>query len=505
MNTRAIGGVKSRRARVATLGLFHESNTFAPHRAGYRQFEEAGIYRGDEIVEAFAGSHATMGGYLAADGQLGLEIVPLAFAQANPMGPMTTDAFERLSAELIGLLRRGGPWEAVLLAQHGAAVSEQHHDADGEFIARVRSTVGPDVPIGVTLDLHANVSPRMVENATVTALYRTNPHLDASRRALECALLVARTVAGEARPVQALVQPPVAVNILRQATAAEPMCSLMAEVDRAHSVPGILAAGIAEGYPYADVPELGMACVVVADGDAALARQVAGALAGSVWGAREELQGTALSVEDAVARACRAAEGPLLLLDVGDNIGGGSAGDSTAILNEARRMRLDGYLESLCDAAAAAACRAAGVDGRLELEVGGRLETGSPPCRVSGAVVALSDGRFEDPASLHGGFRAFNLGPTAAFRTDEGQTLVLTSLPVIDSSIERHRSLGLEPERMRVIVAKGVHSPVPAYGPIAKEMLFVDSPGSTRADLSLLPYRHRRRPLYPFEPGAVFP
>jgi microcystin degradation protein MlrC len=114
-------------------------------------------------------------------------------------------------------------------------------------------------------------------------------------------------------------------------------------------------------------------------------------------------------------------------------------------------------------------------------------------------VVALSSGRFDDPASLHGGFRSFNLGPSAAFRTDGEQTLVITTLPVIDVSVERHRSLGLRPEEMRVIVAKGVHSPVPSYGPLARELVFVDSPGSTRADVSTLPYRHRPRPLYPLD------
>jgi microcystin degradation protein MlrC len=285
----------------------------------------------------------------------------------------------------------------------------------------------------------------------------------------------------------------------------EPMRSLMAEVEHAHERRGVLAAGIAIGYPYADVPEMGVSCLAVTDGNPALAHELAGALAASVWAARAELQGTALPVPEAVAQARRATGGPLLLLDVGDNIGGGSHGDSTAILSKARRAGLAGYLESLCDAQAAAACAAAGVGGRVDLEVGGRFENATPPCRVAGTVLALSDGHFEDPAPLHGGFRSFNMGPTAALRTDEDQTLVLTSLPVIDSSIERYRSLGLEPARMRTIVAKGVHSPVPAYGPIAKGMLFVDSPGSTRADLASLPYRRLSRPLYPLDAATRFP
>jgi microcystin degradation protein MlrC len=161
VNRTARTHVKAARPRVAALGLFHESNTFAPRPAGYRQFEESGIHRGDELVAAFAGSRATMGGYLAATDLFSLEVVPLAFAQANPMGIITRDAFERLAEELIALLERNGPWDAVLLAQHGAAVAEHAEDADGEFVARVRSVVGPDVPIGLSLDLHANVSTRM--------------------------------------------------------------------------------------------------------------------------------------------------------------------------------------------------------------------------------------------------------------------------------------------------------------------------------------------------------
>jgi microcystin degradation protein MlrC len=195
----------------------------------------------------------------------------------------------------------------------------------------------------------------------------------------------------------------------------------------------------------------------------------------------------------------------VLLLDVGDNIGGGSPGDSTTILHEARRVGLADYLETICDDTAAAACAEAGIGARIELEVGGRVARHSPPCPVMGTVRAVADGRFEDPAPLHGGFRHFNTGLTAVLQTDEGQSLVLTSLPVIDVSVRRHRLLGLEPERMRTIVAKGVHSPVPAYGPISAEMLFVDTPGATCADLASLDYAHRRRPLYPLEPEASYP
>src|SRR5262249_7341651 len=151
---------------------------------------------------------------------------------------------------------------------HGAAVSERHRDADGEVEARVRVAVGPGVPIGLALDMHTNLSRRMVECVTATTIYRTNPHVDARERALACAEIIVRTVGGEVRPVQALVQVPAVIDILRQFTGEEPMSGILADVDEVLARPGMLSASVTEGYPYADVAELGMAVLTVHDGSA---------------------------------------------------------------------------------------------------------------------------------------------------------------------------------------------------------------------------------------------
>jgi microcystin degradation protein MlrC len=488
--------------RLAVLGLWHETNTFCLQGTDLAAFEREGILRGEAIWDAHASAHTTLAGFWRAGRRLGAELVPLVHASAVPSGMVARDAFEMLAAEMIRQLRALGPWDGVLLAQHGAAVAEGCPDVDGELVERVRAVVGPGVPIGLALDLHANVSARMVEGSTVTVIYRTNPHVDPDLRGEECAELIVRTVRGEVRPVQALCQVPVAIDITRHATAESPMRELLASLDEVLARPGILSASIAEGYPWSDVPEMGMSCLVVSDGDPALARSAAGSLAREMWSRRGDMLTLAMPPDEALLAAAARAPGPSLVLDVGDNIGGGAPGDSTVLLEAAIRLGIQGVLVVLVDPNAVAACEAAGVGGTVGLAVGGRLDPRfCAPVEVVGRVLALSDGRYEDASPTHGGQRFFDAGPTAAIATTDEHTIVLTSRAVLPSSLEQLRSLGLRPEDHPVLTAKGVVSPRAAYEQVTRASFVADTAGVTAAQLTGLPYRFRRRPLFPFELG----
>ncbi len=492
--------------RLATLGFLHETNTFSRVPADYAQFERSGVLHGDEIVRQFATSNATMAGYLAAAERLGVEVVPLFFAWTGPIGTITADAFERLTGEMVRLLREQGPWDGVLLAQHGAAVSEQFADADGETARRVRACVGPDVPIGMTLDMHANVSRAMIDNTTATVVYRSTPHLDPKDRALECAEIIVRAIKGEVRPVQALETPPLAINILEHNTNEEPMLGVVRDVEAAIGRPAMLSASAAEGYSYADVAEMGMAFLAIHDGDAGAAREAACWLARRVWERREEMVGDALPPEEALRMAAAAPAGPVVVLDVGDNIGGGSSADSTHLLAAAKRMGIRSYLQSLYDPEAVAACMAAGVGATVTLKVGGKTDDlHGAPVEVTGRVRVLCDGKYEDPTPTHGGFRFYDGGTTAVLETTDDHTLLLTSIRSGNTSLEQMYAAGIRPETKQVVVAKGVQSPKPAYQRIAKQMLYANTPGVTTADLSFFTYHRRRRPLFPFERDATYP
>jgi microcystin degradation protein MlrC len=491
--------------RLAALGMAHETNTFASAAADYAAFEESGILRGDEIVRDYAGSHATMAGFLQARETYGVDVVPLLFTFTDPTGTITADAFERICGEMLGMLRDQGPWDGVLLAQHGAAVSAEYPDMDGEVAARVRAIVGPGVPIGMAPDMHANLSQKMVDNTTAIVVYRTNPHLDPRPRALECADIIIRTIKGEIRPVQALEMPPVVINIVKQFTGEEPMLGLVRDCEAVIARPNMLSASVVEGYPYADVAEMGMSFLAISDGDEAAARDAARWMARRAWDKREQFVGDTPSPEAAIRAAMAAPRGPVVLMDVGDNIGGGSPADSTVLLETAMRLGARGFLQTLRDPQAVADCIAAGVGATISLEVGGKTDDRhGRPVAVTGTIRRISDGKFEEPTPIHGGFRFFNAGPTVVLETDDDLTLVLTTRLIGNTSLQQMYSVGVRPETKQIVVAKGVVSPRPAYAPIAAEVVLVNTPGVTTSDLSFFSYTRRRRPLFPFEPDAEY-
>jgi microcystin degradation protein MlrC len=511
--------------RTALLGFSHETNTFSNVPASYHRFQ---VLRGDEIFQRHRAAHSTLTGFIEVGDERGMGLVPLMFASTGPIGMITRDAFDRLVGEMLGVLERQGPWDAVLLANHGAAVSEEFHDVDGEIAARVRKIVGPDVPVGMGMDLHGNITHRMIENATAVTFYRENPHVDARERGRECAEIIYRTVKDEVRPVMRLETPPLVINIVRQHTGSEPLKSLMADCEAQIRRPGVLSASVIQGYPYADVPEMGMSFLAVADGDQALADEVAGHLARRAWDMREQfdvrtpsprealehavkadrarIQGSPVGVGGAPKEHASPPSGPIVLMDVGDNIGGGSTADSTFLLAEAQTMGVRSYLQTLYDPEAVRACVAAGVGNELSIAVGGKTDDRhGRPVQVTGKVRVLAEGKFEELKPIHGGGRFFDQGLTAVLDTTDGHTLVLTSRRAGNTSIQQMYSVGVQPERYRVVVAKGVQSPRPAYEPIAAEIVLVNTPGVTTSDLSYFTYERRRKPLYPFERDATYP
>jgi microcystin degradation protein MlrC len=489
--------------RTALAGFSHETNMFSSVPATYERFQ---ILRGDEIPRRHENAHSSLTGLIEVGRERGMGLVPLLHASTGPIGMITKDAFDRIVGEMLAMIRDQGPWDAVLLANHGAAVSEEYPDVDGEIAARVRAIVGPRVPIGMAMDLHGNITQRMIEQATVVTFYRENPHVDARERARECAEIVHRTAAGEVRPVMALETPPLVINIVKQHTGSEPLKSLMAECEAVIRRPGMLSASVIQGYPYADVPEMGMGFLAVADGDPALARGMARHLARRAWEMREQFVGDTPSPREALARAAQAERGPVVLMDVGDNIGGGSTADSTFLLAEAQRMGVRSYLQTLYDPEAVQACARAGVGAELTLKVGGKTDDRhGEPVEVTGHVRVLADGKFEELKPIHGGGRYFDQGLTAVLDTTDGHTLVLTSRRAGNTSIQQMYSVGVQPERYKVVVAKGVQSPRPAYEPIAAEIVLVNTPGVTTSDLSSFEYKRRRRPLFPFEREATYP
>ena len=497
--------------RIAALGFHHETNTFQSVKTDYDAFANFEFLRGSQIAGRHAKSKFTLGGYFQAAQKFEFDLVPLLFAFTGPTGTITKDAFDRISEEMIDLLKQNGPWDGVLLAQHGGAVTEEYPDMDGEVSRRVREVVGPDTPVVMTLDLHCNITPEQVANTDAIVAFRTNPHLDAVERAVEASEILVKTIQGEVRPVQHLVQLPMIINIVKQPTAFGPMKEIMDEVDEVLEKPGILSVTCGQGFPYADVDQMGVSFVVVTDGDAELAEEQANRLARMAWNRRAELQNDSPSVEESMSRAINApAVGkPTAIMDVGDNVGGGGTADSTHLLAEALSQGLSGeksLLLTLFDPSNVQTCISAGVGSTITLKVGaGTDQLHGEPIEVTANIRAITDGKFEEPKPTHGGLRFFDYGTSVALDTEDGHTIVLHTVRGIGNmSREQYYSIGIRPEEYRVIICKGTVSPRAAYEPISREIIMANSPGVTTANMSSFTYENRRKPLFPFEPETKF-
>jgi microcystin degradation protein MlrC len=503
--------------RVGVIALLQESNTFLDEPTTLRHFQEDLLVFGSAVRTALSSAHHEVGGFFAGLDDAGIEAVPIFAARAIPGGPIAAAAFDLLMDLLAAAVATAGPLDGLLAAAHGATVSERVLDVDGHWLTFVRARIGA-VPLIATIDPHANLSPAMVTATDALVAYRTNPHLDQRDRGLEAARLMAATLTGRIRPTQAAAFPPLVINIECQdpaswpclphyegaASLREPFAALSAE----SAVPQgmLLSTSIVLGFPYADVPEMGAATIAVANDDIVAARQAAGTLATRLWDARTSFVPRLRGHEEAITAALTL-PGPVCLLDMGDNVGGGSPGDGMLIARTLDDRRIANAFACICDPEAVAAARAIGIGGSFVGVIGGRSpvwqrEPASGPLTTRWQVRRLTDGCFHEQQPRHGGATSFDQGPTAVLESDRGLTVMATSRRMPPFSLEQVRHAGLDPAAFRLLVAKGVHAPLGAYAEVCPSFIRVDTPGVTTADLSRLDYRQRRRPLFPFEPEA---
>jgi microcystin degradation protein MlrC len=362
--------------------------------------------------------------------------------------------------------------------------------------------MGPKIPIVVTHDFHANVDPEMVKHSTALITYKENPHIDPKDRGIQAARIMAQTLQGKVKPVQAIIKPPMMYNIVFQYTKVPPLRPIVDESRRLEQNPKILAVSVSGGYQYADVPQMGPSAIVVTDNDKELAEREAKRLADMLWGTRDKL---ALNLPDAAAgvkRAMASDKFPVALIDMGDNIGGGSSGDSTFILSELIRQKAQGWVMTIADPEAAKAAFAAGIGGSFDQLVGGKTDRlHGDPVHVRGRVRLLSDGRYVETEVRHGGGRYHDMGHTAVIEA-EGSTrdlpnlLLLTMRRSSPNSIHQIVSSGVYPERQRILVVKGAIAPRAAYEPVAARIIEVDTAGVTGVNPARFTYKQVRRPLF---------
>jgi len=484
--------------RIAIGGFLHESHSFAPRPTTWHEFLEPGgwpaVQRPATLIATLRDTAVPAAGAIRAAEAAGATIAPLSWGFANPAGPVSAEAFERLAALIFADLQAAldeGPLDGLYLDLHGAMVAEFFPDAEGELLRRARAILGPDVPITTSLDPHCNLTLGMVERADALAPFRTYPHVDmkeAGARAVE--LLLARIRHG--RPfARAFRQLDFLIPITSQCTLVPPMADVYAARAAIAAEPGVRELALCFGFPYADFADCGCALVAFADTQEA-ADAAADALLRELRARETDFAQPILPAGEAVAEAIRLSAGadkPVVIADTQDNPGGGGHGDTTGLLAELIARRAEGAALALInDAESAAACHAAGEGATIALDLGGKSD--GAPIAVRAKVAKLSDGHFVCTGPMAGGNIA-ELGPSALLDID-GVKVIVTSrkMQAYDQALFRH--LGVEPSRQRILALKSSVHFRADFQPIASAVLVAAAPGPVVGDPATLPFRNLR-------------
>ncbi len=493
--------------RIAIGSIKQETNTFTPLKTTMANFERSRLVRGQEMFTAFGKARVEIPAMLDVLEAAGVEVVPLMAAQAGASGELTRETFEALLAELLDRLAKAGPLDGVLLPLHGALAAEGEPDGEGVIIEAVRKLVPAHVPIGVSLDLHGHVTPRMLQPNTFLVGFQEYPHIDIYETGERTARLLLDTLAGGRKPVMALVKRPMVLSASIARTTDGP---LKPAVDAARAMERsgrVLHASLFPVQPWLDVPDLGFAALVCADGDVDVAKAAAEELAEMVWRDRAKFEPDLVTIEDAIRTGLADPEGLTVVGDLGDAPSGGAPADNPTVLRTLLRLGAHeaprpNYL-GLCDAPAAKQAAAAGIDAEVTLKVGHALspEDGEP-LAIAGRVVTLSDGVYVQRDAGTKGVTVRN-GLTAVIAIGSIR-LILRSYPSREWDTEMYRSVGLEPTAAALVFAKSPSHFRHSYAPIAKRILMADTPGPTRANMRMLTFKKATRPLYP-QDEAAFP
>ena len=486
-------------ARIALGGIQHETNIFGPFKAGFEIFEQRDewppLCRGERMLDEVGGMNLPVTGALDRLRALGHEIVPLLWCSATPSAHVTEDAFERISAMMLETLAAEGPVDGVVLDLHGAMVCEHAPDGDGELLRRIRAAVGDEVPIVATLDLHANVSDLMLEQASALEAFRTYPHVDMHETGERAADLLQMLLQnGLARfPASAARRPDFLVPPVWGCTLVDPARALYAclEEQLGGDVAGM---SLACGFPLSDVAEAGPLLVAYGFEQTAV-DAAAGTLFTEMENRESEFHGRLYGVEEAVREAMRlsqGAQGPVIIADSQDNPGGGGFGDTTGVLRElVAADAQDALVGVINDTAAAQSAHRAGVGAQVEIGLGGKSNIpGDQPLDAVFDVLALGDGRFRATGPMLGGAE-MDLGPTVLLGIGGVRIAVGSkAIQTMDQSMFRH--LGIDPARQRVISIKSSVHFRNDFQEMSSAVLSVIAPGPVTVDLSRVEFSDPR-------------
>jgi microcystin degradation protein MlrC len=505
---KSFGASNDTNMKIVAARLNHETNTFSPVPTQIEAFGADSPTFGAAAYDQARGTRTGLGAFIEACEARGDRLTVAVNATANPSGRVDDAAYERLAGAIVAAVRDG--CDAILLDLHGAMVTRSIDDGEGELLRRVRA-VAPATPLAVALDLHGNVTQAMADHADVIVGFKTYPHVDMFETGAHAARLLFDSVDHGHKPALAWARPPLLSHTLRSATG-EGAMQRAVEHARRLEAEGLLAATVFAGFSLADIADAGMSAVVVGR-TRGEAQRAADQLARQLWDERDGFVYSSAPLVESVAQARelrvrnRAATGPVLLLDHGDNVMSGGTCDTTDVLEECLRQQLRGIgVGPVCDPQAVAAAIELGVGGRVDMPVGNVRPLGlgadpRPRLQVQARVRAITDGRFRITGPIYTG-ETWSMGRTVVLEAD-AFTMVVCERPMEPLDLGVFDSTRVDPRRFDFLILKSRMYCRPSFVPLASALVECDSRGVTSSDYALFPFRHVRRPIYPLDANAT--
>jgi microcystin degradation protein MlrC len=490
---------------VLSAEISHETNTFSIRPTDLQAFRDRYLLDGPAAIGAKGDKNTEVAGLLDVGRAHGWDIIHTISAAAGPGGRVTSDAFETVLAPLLDAAGQGR-WDGVFLILHGAMVTADHDDGEGEILRRLRAIIGPDLPIAVTLDPHANVSRAMCDLAQILVSFTTYPHVDVRSTARRAAELLHRTMSGDIQPCTLRAHCPMLEEANGGRTDIGPMIERHALARAYEARKGVYAISINGAFPCADIAEVGPTVLITCDGDRAPHRMISEELAQDIWDRRHEALNTYLTAPEAaeIARKWNAGGGPLVIADYADNPGSGAYGDAPELLRALLAARVENAcFGPLIDAEAAACLQEKPIGQDITLEIGGKTapDFGGPPLPVTGTLLWKGEGRVVGDGPILGG-QERSFGATAVLRVG-GVDVLVVSIAHQMLDLQQFRTFRIDPAAKSVVALKSMQHFRAAFGPLAGRVIVCDTGALCTVRYDSLPYANVPRPIFPLDAAAT--
>ena len=487
---------------VLTGDFSHETNTFNQRPTGKAEFEAYYAIFGEQILTKFRNVNHEQAGFIDCADKYNWNLIPTVVATANPGGKVTKEAFELYGGRILEKAK-SRKWDGIALSLHGAMVVEDIFDAEGELLEKLRKIVGGEIPIAITLDLHANLTEKMCQNANIIVSYKTYPHVDMRAAANHAGDLLEQAM-GMGKSIKTIMrQPPQIEGLDGGRTDVEPMTELIPKLKAMEGENGILAVSLNAGFGLADVPFVGPSVTVTHEESAfKRAEEIARELEEEIWDSRDQVKNQYLTPKEAAdySHAFNGHGKPIVIADYSDNPGAGSYGDATNLLKALLEAGVqDACFGAICDPEAVKSIVGGGVGSNVEVEVGGKnnAELGGGPLLLKGKVMGIFDGDYRSEGPMYAGL-VKSFGQTVVLHVNGIDIIVTThNLQILDRM--QFAAFGIDPELKKVVALKSMQHFRAAFEPLAAEVIVCDSGALARPRRSTLPFQNVRRPVYPLD------